>query len=329
VQNRTTNRTSQDDFSVDLSQASTELRGSVGRILAQPPELDLTLALLVVRNDVIMAEGYGPASGVDRTLISWSMAKSVTHALIGLLIHDGLLDVNESAPIAAWQNDDRRHITIQHLLNMSSGLKFVEDYVDDSISDCIEMLFGSGKHDVASYAAALPLLHEPGTVWNYSSGTTNLLTRIAGDRLGGGQSGMETFLQDRLFAPLGMTSATPKFDDAGTFIGSSFLYATARDFAKFGLLYLNDGAVNGQQILPLGWVGHARTPIPVPESESYGYGAHWWIWPSHDAFGCHGYEGQRIVVVPGHNAVIVRLGKTRESNNPYLNAAIKELMDSL
>ncbi len=311
---------------VNLSRGDTELRDQVGRFLSQPPELELTLAIVVIKDGEIIAEGYGPGAGVDHTFISWSMAKSMTHAVYGLLTLDGLVDVNEPAPVAEWANDDRRNITIQHLLNMRSGLRFAEDYVDAGTSDCIAMLFGEGQADTAGYAAGLPLDHEPGTVWNYSSGTTNILCRIAGQRIGGGQAGMAAYLQSRLFDPCGITSAIPKFDAAGTFIGSSFVYATARDFARFGLLYLNDGVVNGQRILPEGWVDHAREAIPVPETETYGYGAHWWLLPEFGAFSCNGYEGQRIVVLPSQNAVVVRLGKTTAANSDTLNARLHDLL---
>ena len=311
---------------VNLTRAGSALREQVGMLLSQPPELELTLAVVVVRDGEIIAEGYGPGAGVDQTLISWSMAKSMTHALFGLLTVDGLIDVNDPAPVPAWQNDDRRKITVQHLLTMQSGLRFAEDYVDAGESDCISMLFGSAKADAAAYAASLPLDHEPGTFWSYSSGTTNILCRIAGDCVGGGRKGMAEYLGTRLFGPTGMTSATPKFDDAGTFIGSSFVYATARDFARFGLLYLNDGIVDGKRILPIGWVNHARSPVPVPITETYGYGAHWWLLPEFDAYSCNGYEGQRVVVMPSKNTVVVRLGKTTAANADKLNARLHDLL---
>lgn len=321
--------TGSDDWVVDLAGANPEVRSVVGTMLAQPPELGLTLGVLVVKGGRVIAEGYGPKCGSDAGLVSWSMAKSVTHALIGLLVVDGRLEVDAPAPVPAWQHDDRSGITVQHLLNMRSGLRFNEDYVDAQTSHCIEMLFGDGKADVAGYAAALPLDHAPGTVWNYASGTTNILCRIAGDLVGGGEEGMRAYLHDRLFAPLGMTSADPRFDDAGTFIGSSFLYATARDFARFGELYLHDGVAAGRRILPDGWVGHARTPIEVPDTETFGYGAHWWLWREHNAFASHGYEGQYIIVVPAHDAIVVRLGKTVEADKPALWAQLHRLLDAL
>jgi CubicO group peptidase (beta-lactamase class C family) len=304
---------------------------------AAEAELGLTLAFLAVHRGQVVAERYGlqpdtafgPGDDVTEasTLISWSMAKSITHALVGICVADGLLDPSAPAPVPEWSGDGRRAITLQHLLEMRSGLDFVEDYVDGGVSHVIDMLFGAGKDDVAAYAAARPIAHEPGTRWSYSSGTTNIIARIVGDAIaptyGTGQAGMEHFMHERLFGPIGMSSAVPKFDTAGTFIGSSFVYATTRDFARFGELYLHDGVWNGVRILPQGWVDHARTPVPVPASETFGYGAHFWLWRGEEgSLGCHGYEGQRTVMVPERDLVLVRLGKTAADLGPNLDAVL-------
>lgn len=301
-------------------------------MLAQPPELGTTLALVVVHRGRIVAEGYEPGTNDASTLISWSTAKSVTHAVAGLLVGDGTLDVAVPAPVGIWKHrgDPRAEITLQHLLEMRSGLRFTEDYVDAGVSDVIEMLFGSGQHDVATFAASFPLDHLPGTSWSYSSGTTNIVSRVLGDLVGGGEAGMRAFLQERLFEPLGMTSADPRFDAAGTFIGSSFLYCTARDFARFAYLYLRDGVWDGQRLLPAGWVDHARAPVPVPAEEEFGYGAHWWLWREHPgAFAAHGYEGQYLIVVPDRDLVVVRLGKTPAELRPNLVAELRALVDAV
>jgi CubicO group peptidase (beta-lactamase class C family) len=262
-------------------------------------------------------------------LISWSMAKSVTQNLFGLLVSDGLISINDPAPIAEWANDERSAITVGDLLAMRSGLRFVEDYVDDAVSHCIDMLFGTGKEDVGRYAASQPLEHQIGSVFSYSSGTTNILCRIASQLLGPGPDGVGRYLNERLFGPLGMPSATAKFDAVGTFIGSSFLYATARDFARFGEFNRLDGIWNGRRILPEGWVSYARTPTPIPETENYGYGAHWWLWPWANSFAAHGYEGQRILIVPEAELVVVRLGKSPEAANPALRSAIEAVVDAV
>ena len=184
------------------------------------------------------------------------------------------------------------------------------------------MLFGEGQDDMAGFAAAFPLEHEPGTVFNYSSGTTNILARIVGDRYD-----VEALLRDRLFGPLGMTTASPKFDPAGTFVGSSYVYATARDFARFGQLYL-DG---GRDVLPAAWVEYAHTESPLPTGpDEQPYGAHWWLFPPvPGSFAAQGYEGQRTLVVPDLDLVVVRLGKTPVELKPELDRWLTELVDAL
>jgi CubicO group peptidase (beta-lactamase class C family) len=298
------------------------LDDQANRLFGRSADVGVSLALVVQRGGQIVLERYGhhpdtvfgPGSpvGHDSTLLSWSMAKSITHAAVGIAVADGLLDLDAPAPVPSWAGTEKATITLLDLLEMRPGLEFVEDYVDDSISHCIEMLFGSAASDMAGYAAALPLLHEPGTVWNYSSGTTNIIARIVGDAVGGGREGMERFLRDRLFGPVGMHSAQPKFDDAGTFVGSSYVYATARDFAKFGRLYLDDGVTSdGHRVLPVGWTDHARAQHSVDAESGFGYGRQWWTWPQFPgSLGCHGYEGQYTVVAPDRDLVVVHLGKT-------------------
>jgi CubicO group peptidase (beta-lactamase class C family) len=305
----------------------------VGRLLDRAfgpdadPSLHQTLAAVVVHRGRLVAERYHPGVGPGDTLISWSMAKSVTHALIGLLVADGRLAVDEPAPVPAWSGtgDPRRRITVQHLLTMTSGLRFVEDYVDDRVSDVIEMLFGRGRHDVAGFAAGLPLEHPPGTVFNYSSGTTNILAGVA-RHVAGGEEAVRDLLYQRLFEPIGMRSAAARFDAAGTFIGSSFLYCTARDFARFGLLYARGGVWDGTSVLPHGWADHARTPIAVPTGEDCHYGAHWWLWESATSvFAAHGYEGQYLAVAPDRDVVLVRLGKTPAEHRPAVRSWLWDL----
>ncbi len=304
------------------------------RAFSQPPELGETHAIVVVHHGEVVAEQYGPETGPDTTLISWSMAKSITHALVGLLVRDARLDIAAPAAVPRWQDDDdpRREITLDQLLHMRSGLEFVEDYVDDQVSDVIEMLFGSGAADVAAYAESRPLAHEPGAVWSYSSGTTNIVSAIAGRAISGdGEAGTRSYLDRELFAPAGMTSATPRFDATGTFVGSSYVYATARDFARFGELYLHDGMVNGTRILPEGWVDHARamTSPPVPPEEPHGYGAQWWLWDdAFGTFGAHGYEGQYTLVVPPLDLVVVRLGRSPVELQPAVKVDLHRLIES-
>ena len=289
-----------------------------------------TDALIVVQGGRIVRERYGEGITADSTLISWSMAKSVLHALVGLAVTDGLIGTHDPAPIPEWQRhgDGRAAITLEQLLRMSDGLAFREDYVDDQRSDVIEMLFGSGQNDMGAFAASFPLVHEPGTVFNYSSGTSNIIARILRD-LHGGEDAVRERLQTRLFAPLGMASATAKFDEVGTFVGSSYVYATARDFARFGLLYLRGGIAGGTEVLPRSWIDHARTPTPLPTGErEFDYGAHWWLTdPAKGVFHASGYDGQRIVVAPDRDLVIVRLGRTPAELKENLNGFVAEVLD--
>lgn len=278
-----------------------------------PDTLGETHAFLAVQGGRIVAERHRTGFDVASTHHSWSQAKSMTQALIGILVREGKLDIHAPADVPEWQGTDdlRRAITLDQLLRMSSGLKFAEDYVDAGISDVIEMLFGSGKEDVGGFAARFPLIHAPDTVWSYASGTTNIVSRIAARALGASGEAFRAFMVRELFGPIGMQSADPKFDAAGTFIGSSFCFCTARDFARFGLLYLRDGVWDGRRILPEGWVDYARTPTPVPPTEAMGYGAHWWLgMAGPGSFSSNGFEGQYTVMVPDLDLILVRNGKS-------------------
>ncbi len=308
-------------------------------LFAPDPAHGVTLALLLQQRGEIIFERYGmtpdsvfaaggPVSA-DSTLISWSMAKSITHAAVGILVADGLLQLDQPAAVPKWRGTPKEAITLQDLLDMRSGLEWVEDYVDDSISHCIDMLFGSGQEDMAAYAAALPLVHAPGSTWNYSSGTTNIICRIMGDVVGGGREGMEAFLSQRLFEPAGMHSAIPKFDTSGTFIGSSYVYATARDFARFGELYRNDGMVGNRRVLPAGWHDHGRTFVASDE-DGMDYGGHWWMWRDQPgSMACHGYEGQYCVIVPDKELVLVHLGKCPAETCEELTGRLRAIVDAV
>ncbi|MFQ5418044.1 MAG: serine hydrolase domain-containing protein [Myxococcota bacterium] len=269
-----------------------------------------TLAWVLIHRGRLVYERYAPERGPGDTFISWSMAKSITHALVGVLVAEGRLDPKAPAPVPAWhaEGDPRAAIALEHLLRMVDGLDFIEVYEEGVRSDVIEMLFESGSDDVAGYSEAKPLAHRPGTWWSYSSGTSNIVSAIVGRSVGGGREGMEAFMRRVLFDPIGMKSATARFDAVGTFIGSSFVFATARDFARFGLLYLRDGVWDGEPILPPGWVDHARTV--TPESSGW-YGAHWWLaLDGRGIFTANGFNGQYIVVDPRRDLVLVRLGNS-------------------
>jgi len=299
-------------------------RGALEKLLdhafarPEPEDLERTHAVLIVQHGRIVVERYAHDVEPDDRFHSWSMAKSITSALVGILVREGRLDVAAPPGIPEWGADDpRSRITIDQMLRMVDGLRFreAEDLGGGSVryyppeeSDVIPMLWGDGKDDVAGFAATLPYQVEPETRWNYNSGATNLLSRMVSDTVGGGPDGMREFMRRELFEPLGMTTAQPWFDEAGTFIGSSHLYCSARDYARFGTLYLRDGVWDGRRILPEGWVDYSRTPSP----QSGGlYGAHFWVIPgSLGLFQGNGAEGQRMLISPKLDLVIVRLGKT-------------------
>jgi CubicO group peptidase (beta-lactamase class C family) len=278
------------------------LASLVDALTALPEGDGVTDSVLVVHRGRIVLEQYGDEADPNRTLQSWSMAKSMLHALVGMLVLDGRVDPDAPLGAPEWQaeGDSRAAITWRAALRMRPGLAFAEDYVDAGVSDVIEMLWGSGRDDVAHYAADKPLAHAPGAHFNYSSGTSNILARAVGTIVGGGATGMHAFMRERLFEPLGMTSPAPKFDARGTWKGSSFCFCTARDFARFGLLYLRDGVWDGRRLLPEGWVDDARTPTHLTDEEA----------EQPRRFFASGYEGQRILLAPDQDLLAMRLGRS-------------------
>ncbi|MEQ1755139.1 MAG: serine hydrolase [Micropepsaceae bacterium] len=292
------------------------------------PTLGETHALLVVQGGRVVFERYGDEFDASSTHHSWSKAKSITQALVGMLVKDGKLDIRARADVPEWSGDARADITLDQLLRMSSGLKFSEDYAPSrGTSDVIAMLFQEGRDDVAAYAASQPLEHAPGTYWSYASGTTNIASRIASRALDAYGPDFERFMRARLFEPLGIKSAIPKFDKAGTFIGSSFCFMTARDFARVGLLCLRDGVWEGRRLLPEGWVDYARTPtFQQAGVDANRYGAHWWLdFGGPGSFSANGYDGQFTILVPDRDLIIVRHGSTPLAIKDNLKAWVGKL----
>ncbi len=312
-----------------------DLEALLDRAMDPDGELARTRAVVVVHEGQLVAERYGDRTDawgeltgdpIDETtpLLSWSMAKSMLHAVVGMLVDEGRLALDEPAPVPEWAAEDpRAAITLQQLLDMRDGLDFSEDYAPDDdggsgVSHVIEMLFGDGADDVAGFAARRPRAHEPGTVFNYSSGTSNVVSGIV-RRVLGGEAAYRQFLHERLFDPIGMRSADPRFDDAGTWVASSYLWATARDMARFGTLYLRDGVWDGRRLLPEGWVDHGRRPRSIDPEDGRLYGSHWWVVGDEvGTFWANGYEGQSIMVCPGLDLVVVRLGKSTKDRYPAL-----------
>jgi len=302
----------------------------------EPEDLDLTHGVVIVHHGAIVAERYARDVGPDDAFLSWSMAKSITNSLIGILVEQGRLDISKPPGVKEWDRDDpRARITIDQMLRMLDGLRFREAehlgggsvrYYPSEESDVIPMLFGEGKKDVAAFAATLPYQAEPESRWNYNSGASNLLARLVSETVGGGESGMREFMQRELFDRLGMKSADPQFDPAGNFIGSSHCYCSPRDFARFGYLFLRDGVWDGRRILPKGWVDYCRTPSAQSEGI---YGAHFWVIPgSLGLFYCSGMGGQRILISPKLDLVVVRSGKTAPHKVGAVVQYCKALIDT-
>ncbi len=288
-----------------------------------PRQLRRTRAVVVLYDGHLVAERYSSGITKDTPLIGWSMTKSVTSALVGILVGQGKLSIEEPAPVPEWKvpGDSRSAITLDHLLRMSSGLKFIEEYEDNPASDVNIMLFL--KPDAAAYAASMPVEVNPDEKWSYSSGTTNIISRIIRHTLGN-QADYAAFPRKALFNRIGMRSAIMEMDASGTYVGSSFMYATARDWARFGLLYLKDGIWDEERILPEGWVKYSTTPTPgAPKGQ---YGAHFWLNRGNpenpqdrpfpqlptDLFLAWGFQEQQTVVLPSHKLVVVRLGMTHQ-----------------
>ncbi|HWX75534.1 MAG TPA: serine hydrolase [Solirubrobacteraceae bacterium] len=280
-----------------------------------------TRALLAVHHGKVVAERYAPGFGPQSRFQSWSMAKSVTQALVGILVRQRRLDVSAPAPVPAWRaaGDPRGVVTLDHLLHMTSGIDNADGGAG-AASFVAQTLFGAGSRDVFSFATAAPLVHPPDEHWAYSTATSMIVAGLAGRAVGGGGAGMLAFMHRELFDPLGMRSATPEFDAAGTFLGGAFMWASARDWARFGLLYLRNGVWDGTRILPEGWVDYTRTRAPAPNNGVYG--AHFWLnldpkegqfrplpGGPDSAFCASGNDGQIVMIVPTRDLVLVRLGE--------------------
>jgi CubicO group peptidase (beta-lactamase class C family) len=285
------------------------------------PALGQTDALLILQDGGLVYERYGPDHGPDTRHIAWSMTKSITHALTGIAVGEGKVDIDR--PLLTPHAGDPK-LTLRHLITLTDGLDWDEGDYDPAKSDATKMLFGPGRFDGAAYVAAKTQAVPPGTRWRYSTGAFHLAAaelqanlfpeaRTPDTR----RAAMASWMDSRLFTPVGMTSVVPEFDAAGTFVGGSLLYATARDFARFGEFYRNDGVWLGRRVLPVGWVAFGRKPTLQPA-----YGAGWWLEAEPgqgeaslmrgagpmDAYSAQGHNGQVIAVIPSKNAVVVRLG---------------------
>jgi CubicO group peptidase (beta-lactamase class C family) len=280
-----------------------------------------TRAVAVAQDGRIVCERYAPGIGPDTRLLSWSMAKSFVSVLVGILAGHGRIRIDDPAPVPEWSDprDPRHAITVSQLLRMSSGLAWTETYGEKPISDVTRMLYF--EPDMARFAASQPLTAPPDTGFRYSSGSINIVCRIIRDLFASREEYL-AFPHRALFDRIGMRSAAWTTDVAGTLVGSSFLFATARDYARFGMFCLADGIWRGERILPEGWMRWATTPTPTDPSAEYGAG--FWLnrdpadaskgraYPKlpADFFYANGHQGQMIGVLPSRNLVVVRLGMT-------------------
>lgn len=296
-------------------------------------------AIVVVHNGRIVGEHYGAGFDEKTPLLGWSMTKTVTAAIIGTLVRDGKLDLAKASLFPEW-SDERAKITVADLMAMASGLEFNEDYGD--VTDVTRMLYL--EPDMAAFARDKPLTSEIGKVFNYSSGTTVLLSRIWQDALGGAQEAL-AYPHKALFGPLGMASAVLEADARGTYTGSSYLYATARDWAKFAQMLADGGMANGKQILTPEFVAMMREPVAASDTgfgPQYGKGQVWLRGPSGttpdnqdpdtgfvlppDAFWMRGHDGQSICIIPSRKLVVVRMGLTPSKLNYKSQALVQRLL---
>ncbi|HYI26357.1 MAG TPA: serine hydrolase [Bradyrhizobium sp.] len=309
---------------------SPSLSAALDRAFAEPeqPPFRRTKAIVVVRDGRVVAERYADGYGVDTPILGFSATKSVMSALTGILVRQGKLTLDQPAPVAAWQSpgDPRQAITVDHLLRHTAGLALGSS-LSASLASVLEPVnrMKFVESDMAAYAESMPLETSPGSAWNYNDGNTVILSHLIRDAAGGAASEVLGLARQELFGPLGMRQVTLEFDAAGTPEGSSQMLMPARDWARFGMLYLNDGVAGGKRILPEGWVAYSASPTP---NAWVGMGAGFWTnlgdsfgagyriergWPR-DASFAKGTIGQYVIIIPSEKLVIVRLG--RSPNGP-------------
>ncbi|MDZ4306313.1 serine hydrolase [Allopontixanthobacter sp.] len=306
------------------------------------PGVGETRAMVVMHGGTIAAERYAPGYDAETRFVSWSMAKTVTAVMIGMLVADGRLRLDDTPPLPRWQRpgDPRGEITLRQLLQMRSGLRHTEAGNPPYESSEVRMLFMDGRDDMADWASAQPLEAEPGTKFEYSSNTTVILAAIAARVLTDSEDpetrrrAVDDYLRTRLFGPLGMDSMVPEYDASGTLIGGSLIHGTARDWAKFGEFLRNKGSVRGAQLIPRTWIDFMREPSPRAEF----YGAQTWL--NRDSgldrddqlpdrgpatmFAAIGHMGQYVLVSPDQKLTVVRLG---HSDTEQRKAMLQELLD--
>lgn len=286
-----------------------------------------TRAVLVIYKDHLIAEEYSRGFSEETKVLGWSMTKSITSTVLGVMEKQGVISTTQTNLFPEWEKDERSKISLENLLQMSSALEWEEDY--SKISDVTRMLFLS--ENMSCLQLEKPLLGEPGTIWNYSSGTTNLLSRFIREQFDSQQEYLDYWYSE-FIDKIGMSSMTVEMDPVGNYVGSSYAWATARDWGKFGLLYLNGGNWNGEQILDPSWVEFSATPTRGSNGE---YGAHFWLnagkkYPDlpEDLYSANGFQGQHVFIIPSRDLVIVRFGLV-EHPEFDVNSFIKEILSAI
>jgi len=286
-------------------------------------------AFVVLHQGTIVAERYDAGITAGTQLLSWSMGKSFVNALVGIMVKDGLVDIHAPMDIPEWQEDGRKAITLSDLMQMQSGLQWNEDY--GNRSDVNLMLHR--ETDMGAFARNKPLEHEPGTFWYYSSGSTNIIMHYLRGLFPSEQAFL-SYMRKRLFAPLAIAHPHFEPDMSGTPVGSSYLYVTARDYARFGQMYLEDGCIGENRILPEGWVDYSVTPASASED---GYGAFFWLNRNHkrpdvpeDMYACQGHDGQQVYIIPSKELVVVILGYSPKPNHVIdFNGLLRDIIAAL
>lgn len=286
-----------------------------------------TRAVLVLYKDKIIAEHYADGFDKNSRFLGWSMTKSITATYFGILQKQGKFDIFAPAPVAQWRKDERKKITTNDLLHMNSGLAWEEDYT--KISDVTKMLFLA--RDMTKVQAEKEAVAKPDHLWNYSSGTSNLLSGLLRQQFKTQQEYLD-FWYSALIDRIGMHSMLVETDMAGNFVGSSYGWATTRDWAKFGLLYLHRGNWNGDQVFNPSWADYVSTPTTGSNGR---YGGHFWLnadgWLAdapRDMYSANGFQGQRVFIIPSKDMVIVRFGLTEGASFDF-NTLVKDIVGAV
>jgi CubicO group peptidase (beta-lactamase class C family) len=287
-----------------------------------------TRSLLVIYKDKIIGEKYDTGFTKNSKILGWSMTKSITATYFGILQKQGKFDINKPAPMTEWANDSRKNITTNDLLHMNSGLEWEEKY--DKISDATKMLFQA--KDMSKCQIDKKRVGKTNNTWNYSSGTTNMLSGILRKQFKTHQEYLD-FWYSALIDKIGMHSMVIESDMSGNFIGSSYGWATTRDWSKFGLLYLHKGNWNGEQIFDESWAKYVASPTNGSKGE---YGAHFWLnsggrYPDapKDLYSCNGFQGQMIFIIPSYDMVIVRMGLKEQKDGFDFNGLLKGVISAI